>query len=443
MQIKLSDHFNYKNLLRFCLSPIIMMVFTSVYGVVDGFFVSNFAGKTPFAAVNLIFPFSMIFGGIGFMIGTGGNALVAKTLGEQQPEKANRYFTMMIWTAVIVGAVTSTVGFIFMPHVAKLLGADSELLPYCVTYGRIVIAFNTAFMLQNLFQSFLVTAEKPKLGLLATVAAGCANMFLDFLFVGVFRWGIAGAAVATGISQCVGGVLPCLYFLMPNTSLLRLTPTKLEIKPIIHACANGSSEFISSVTSSIVGMVYNLQLLKFAGQDGVSAYGTMMYIDFIFIAVFIGYSIGSAPIIGYHFGAQNHAELKNLLKKSVFLMVSSGVVMFLLAEAITVPLAKIFVGYDAALLEMTSHGFRIYVIMFLFAGFNIFSSSFFTALNNGAVSAAISFLRTFGFKLTAVLILPILLKLDGIWWAAIFAEAASFAISWIFLIAKKNKYHYM
>lgn len=443
MQIKLSDHFNYKNLLRFCLSPIIMMVFTSVYGVVDGFFVSNYAGKTPFAAVNLIFPLMMIFGGIGFMIGTGGNALVAKTLGEKQPEKANRYFTMMIVFAVIAGITTSAVGFIFMPNVAKLLGADSELLPYCVTYGRIVVAFNTAFMLQNLFQSFLVTAEKPKLGLLATVAAGCTNMFLDFLFVGVFRWGIAGAAVATGISQCVGGVLPCLYFLMPNSSLLRLTPTKLEAKPIIHACANGSSEFISNATSSIVGMVYNLQLLKFAGQNGVSAYGTMMYIDFIFIAVFIGYSIGSAPIIGYHFGAQNHAELKNLLKKSVFLMIFSGILMFILAQCITVPLAKVFVGYDEALLEMTSHGFRIYVIMFLFAGFNIFSSSFFTALNNGAVSAAISFLRTFGFKLTAVLILPIFLELDGIWWAAIFAEAASFAISWIFLVAKKNKYHYM
>lgn len=443
MQIKLSDHFNYKNLLKFCLSPIIMMVFTSIYGVVDGFFVSNHAGKTAFAAVNLIFPLAMIFGGIGFMIGTGGNALVAKTLGEKQPEKANRYFTMMIITAVIVGVLTSAVGFVLMPDVAKLLGADDELLPYCVIYGRILVAFNTAFMLQNLFQSFLVTAEKPKLGLLATVAAGCTNMFLDFLFVGVFKWGVTGAAFATGISQCVGGVLPCLYFLMQNTSLLRLVPTKLEPKPILQAFANGSSEFVSNATSSIVGMVYNLQLIKFAGQNGVSAYGTMMYINFIFIAVFIGYSIGSAPLIGYHFGAQNHAELKNLFRKSVFLMLSWGIAMLILAECITVPLAKIFVSYDEALFEMTAHGFRIYVTMFIFAGINIFTSSFFTALNNGAVSATISFLRTFGFSLAAVLILPIFLKLDGIWLAAVFAEAASFAVSWIFLIAKRNKYHYM
>lgn len=443
MEIKLSDHFTYKKLLRFCLSPIIMMVFTSIYGVVDGFFVSNYTGKTPFAAVNLIMPFIMIFGGIGFMIGTGGSALVAKTLGEKQPEKANRYFTMMVMTTVIVGAVISTIGIILMPPIAKFLGADDDMLPYCVSYGRIVIGFNTAFMLQNLFQSFLITAEKPKLGLLTTIAAGCTNMVLDFLFVGLFEWGVAGAAYATGISQCVGGLLPCIYFLSPNSSLLRLTKTRLEIKPIIKACTNGASEVVSSLTSSIVGMLYNFQLLKFAGNDGVAAYGTIMYIDFIFIAVFIGYSIGSAPIVGYHYGAQNENELKNLLKKSTLLTLVSGASMSILAQFIISPLTKIFVGYDKELFDMTVHGFRIYVVMFIFAGFNIFSSSFFTALNNGGVSAAISFLRTFIFKLTAVLILPMILRLDGIWWATITSEVFAFAVSVAFLVAKKKKYHYM
>lgn len=443
MEIKLSDHFTYKKLLKFCLSPIIMMIFTSVYGIVDGLFVSNCTGKTPFAAINLIFPFIMVFGGIGFMIGTGGSALVAKTLGEQEPQKANRYFTMMVWTTLIVGAIISTLGIIFMEPISILLGADDAMLPYCVTYGRIVIGFNTAFMFQNLFQSFLITAEKPKLGLLATVAAGVTNMVLDALFVGVFRWGVAGAAFATGISQCVGGFLPFVYFLLPNKSLLRLTKTRLELRPIIKACTNGASEVVSSVTSSIVGMLYNFQLLKFAGENGVAAYGAIMYIDFIFIAVFIGYSIGSAPIVGYNFGAQNHDELKNLLKKSAVLVFSSGVVMILLAQLIAYPMAKIFVGYDQELFDMTIHGFRIFVIMYLFAGFNIFSSSFFTALNNGGVSAAISFLRTFIFKLSAVLLLPIILMLDGIWWATVLAEVFAFGISLIFLAAQRKKYHYI
>lgn len=443
MDIKLSDHFTYKKLLRFCLSPIIMMVFTSIYGVVDGFFVSNFAGKTPFAALNLVMPFIMIFGGVGFMFGTGGSALVAKTLGEQQPEKANRYFTMMVWTTLIVGIIISAIGVAFMRPISIWLGADENMLEYCVTYGRIMLLFNTAFMLQNLFQSFLITAEKPKLGLYATVAAGLTNMAMDALFVAVFKWGVAGAAIATGLSQCVGGILPLLYFLRPNTSLLRLTRTRLQPGPILKASANGASEVVSSVTSSVVGMLYNFQLLKYAGENGVAAYGTLMYVEFIFIAVFIGYTIGSAPIIGYHYGAQNHGELKNMLRKSVLLMLGTGVGMLVCAQLLAHPLARIFVGYDAELLAMTVHGFRIFALVFPFSGFNIFASSFFTALNNGSVSAAISFLRTFIFKLSAVLLLPLAFGLDGVWWATIFAEILAFSVSLAFLFGKRKKYHYM
>ncbi len=443
MTIKLSDHFTYKKLLRFCISPIIMMVFTSIYGVVDGLFVSNFAGKTPFAAINLVMPFIMLFGGIGFMFGTGGSALVAKTLGEKNPEKANRYFTMMVWISLAVGIVISTVGMILMRPISIWLGADETMLPYCVTYGRIVIGFNVTFMLQNLFQSFLITAEKPKLGLLATVAAGVTNMALDALFIAGFRWGVVGAAVATGISQCVGGLLPLIYFLRPNSSLLRLTKTRLEIRPILKACANGASEVVSSVTSSIVGMLYNFKLLEYAGENGVASYGTIMYVEFVFIAIFVGYSIGSAPIVGYHFGAQNHAELKNILRKSVKLMLGAGVGMLLFAELFAPVLAHFFVGYDDVLLDMTVQGFRIYSIAFLLGGFNIFSSSFFTALNDGAVSAAISFLRTFFFKMSAVLLLPYLWGLNGIWWSVVVAEILAFLLSLMFLIVKRKKYHYM
>lgn len=442
MNIRLSDHFTYGKLLRFCMSPMIMMVFTSIYGVVDGFFISNFAGKTPFAAINLIMPFVMIFGGIGFMFGTGGSALVAKTLGEGRTEQANRYFTMMVTVSVLVGVCISTVGILFMEPIARFLGADSEMLPYCVVYGRIIIGFNTAFMLQSLFQSFLITAEKPKLGLAVTVAAGLTNMVLDWLFVGVFRWGVAGAAVASGISQLVGGVLPLIYFLRDNDSLLRIVRTRLEFPAILRACWNGMSEVVSSVTSSVIGMLYNFQLLKFAGENGVAAYGTIMYVDFTFVAIFVGYAIGSAPIVSYHYGAQNHGELKNLLKKSVSLMVSSGVVMFAAAQLLARPLCRLFVGYDGALMEMSIHGMRIYSIVYLIAGFNIYSSSFFTALNDGGVSAAISFLRTFLFKMSAVILLPMVFGLDGVWWATAVSEACSTVLALIFLVAKRKKYRY-
>ncbi len=442
MRIQLSDHFTYKKLLRFVLPSIIMMVFTSIYGVVDGLCVSNFVGKTPFAAINLIMPFVMIFGGIGFMFGTGGSALVAKTLGEKQSEKANRYFTMMVWVTLIVGVIISIIGIIFMRPISVLLGADEAMLEDCVIYGRIVIGFNTAFMLQNLFQSFLIAAEKPRLGLVATLAAGFTNMILDVLFVGVFKWGVAGAAIATGISQCVGGIIPFVYFLRPNDSLLHLTGTRLEWRPILAASANGSSELVSNITASVVGMLYNFQLLEYAGQDGVAAYGVMMYVEFIFVAIFVGYSIGSAPIISYHYGAENHAELKNMLHKSLLLMLGGGVLMLIAAQVLAGPLAHLFVGYDKTLFDMTVHGFRIFSLFVLFVGFNIFASSFFTALNNGGVSAAISFLRTFVFKFSAVLFMPLLFKLDGIWWATVVAEVLAFIISAIFIICKRKKYQY-
>ncbi len=442
MRIQLSDHFTYKKLLRFVLPSIIMMVFTSIYGVVDGLCVSNFVGKTPFAAINLIMPFVMIFGGIGFMFGTGGSALVAKTLGEKQPEKANRYFTMMVWVTLIVGIIISIIGVVFMRPISVLLGADEAMLEDCVIYGRIIIAFNTAFMLQNLFQSFLIAAEKPRLGLVATLAAGCTNMILDVLFVGVFRFGVAGAAIATGISQCVGGIIPLIYFIRPNDSLLHLTRARIEWRPILAASANGSSELVSNITASIVGMLYNFQLLEYAGQDGVAAYGVLMYVEFIFVAIFVGYSIGSAPIISYHYGAENHTELQNMLHKSILLMLGGGVLVLIAAQVLAGPLAHMFVGYDKTLFDMTVHGFRIFSLFVLFAGFNIFASSFFTALNNGGVSAAISFLRTFVFKFSAVLLMPLLFKLDGIWWATVVAEVLAFILSAAFILGKRQKYHY-
>ena len=443
MKIKLSDHFTYSKLLRFVFPSIIMMIFTSIYGVVDGLFVSNFAGKTAFASINLVMPFVMILGGIGFMIGTGGTALVSKVLGEGKKEKANKIFTMMIIFTLFLGTLLSVIGVVSMPWVADFLGATEEMMADCILYGRIVTGFTVAFMLQNVFQSFLIAAEKPKLGLLATVLAGITNMALDAIFIIVFKWGVAGAAIATGLSQCVGGIFPLIYFSRDNSSLLRLTKTKLEIKPILNACGNGSSELMSNISLSVVSMIYNFQLMKYVGEDGVSAYGVLMYVQFIFVAIYIGYAIGCVPITGYHFGAQNHGELKNMLRKSAFLSAISGVVLTILAIVLSSPLAKLFVGYDEELYELTRHAFSLFAYSFLLAGFNIFTSSFFTALNNGAVSAAISFMRTLIFQTSSVLILPIFLGVDGIWWAITVAEVFAFILSLIFLFAKREKYHYM
>ena len=442
MKIQLSEHFTYKKLLRFVLPSIVMMIFTSIYGVVDGLFVSNYVGKTAFAAVNLIMPFLMAISALGFMIGTGGSAIVAKTLGEGKKEQANEYFSMLVYLTLIGGIVLSALGILFSPLIARGLGADGALLTNCVLYARITLLSMPAFMLQNVFQSFFVTAEKPKLGLGVIVIAGVTNMVLDFLLVGVFQIGLAGAAFATVTSECIGGLFPILYFARRNSSLLKLGRTHFNGKIFLCACGNGSSELMTNLSSSIVNSLYNIQLMNLAGENGVAAFGTIMYVNFIFIAIFLGYSIGSAPLVSYHYGASNHDELKNLFQKSLRLIGIWGLMLFILAQLIARPLAAIFVGYDADLFSMTQNGFRIYCIAYLINGFNIYGSSFFTALNNGLISAAISFLRTLVFQLAAVLLLPLLLDINGIWSAVAVAELLTLGLTVTFFVRNRKKYHY-
>ena len=442
MRIQLSDHFSYGRLIRFTLPSIVMMIFTSIYSVVDGLFVSNFVGKTPFAAINLIMPILIILGALGFMIGTGGSAIVAKTLGEGDPVRANRYFSMLVYTTVVGGAVLAAAGELSLPLVSELLGAEGAMLQDCILYGRIILAALPAFMLQNVFQSFMITAEKSRLGLAVTVAAGLTNMVLDFVFIVPLGWGLAGAAIATAISQVIGGAVPIVYFARKNDSLLRLTKAKFEGRILLRTCTNGSSELMSNISASIVTMLYNFQLMRLAGEDGIAAYGVVMYVNFVFSAIFIGYSIGAAPVIGYHYGAQNHAELKNLFRRSLVLVVISGVAMTVLAELLAQPLTHVFVGYDAGLYALTVRGFMLYSISFLVSGVNIFGSAFFTALNNGLVSAAISFLRTLVFQVAAVLLLPLRLGIDGIWLAIVTAELLALAVTLVFFIVKRKQYHY-
>lgn len=442
MKIQLSEHFGYRKLLRYTLPSILMMIFTSVYSVVDGFFVSNFVGKTPFAAVNFIMPFLMILGAVGFMFGTGGSALIGMTMGMGKQDKAKQLFSLFIYVTIACGIVLAILGILFIRPIAALLGAEGTMLENCVIYGRIILLALPAYMLQYEFQSFFATAGKPQLGLFFTVSAGVTNMVLDALFVAVFHWGLPGAAAATALSQVIGGIAPLVYFSRPNTSLLRLTKTKLDGRALKKACINGSSELMSNISMSIVSMLYNAQLMKYAGEDGVAAYGVLMYVNMIFLATFIGYSVGTAPITSFHYGAENHGELKSLLKKSLTVIGIFSVSMFLLAEGLAKPLAAIFVGYDDTLMELTRHGFTIYSFSFLFAGIAIYGSGFFTALNNGLISALISFLRTLLFQVGAVLIFPLFWELNGIWFSIVAAEIMAAVVTILFLIGKRKQYQY-
>ena len=445
MRIQLSDHFNYRKLITFTLPSIAMMIFTSVYGVVDGFFVSNFAGKTSFSAVNLIMPFLMIVATVGFMFGTGGTAIVAKAFGEGENKKANEYFSLFVYISFGLGVLFAALGIIFIRPISSLLGAEGELLEDCIVYARIILLALPFYILQLLFHSFFVTAEKPQIGLAVTISAGLANIILDAVLVISLpqEYKLEGAAVATATSQIVGGVFPLVYFSRKNGSILQLGKTKLYGHAILKACTNGSSEFMSNISMNIVGMLYNIQLMKYAGEDGIAAYGVMMYVSFIFASTFIGYSVGTAPVIGFHDGAKNHAELKSLLKKSVVLIGVVAFVMLVAGELLALPLSKLFVGYDEPLLELTVSGFKIFAVSFLFMGYAIFGSGFFTALNDGVTSAVISFLRTLVFQVAAVLLLPMILGIDGIWYSIIVAEFMAAALSAFFILLKKNKYHYL
>ena len=440
--IQLSDHFTRKRLLRFSLPSIVMMVFTSIYGVVDGYFVSNYTGKTPFAAVNLIMPFLMILGGVGFMFGTGGGSLIAKTMGEGKAEKADKLFSMTVFASILCGLVLTAVGLLFLRPFARLMGAEGELLENSLLYGTINLIALPFYILQYEFQCLFATAEKPKLGLYVTVASGVANMVLDWLLVAVLPFGLAGAAAATAASQFIGGVFPLIYFARKNSSRLHLTRCRLELRPLGRICANGSSELMSNISMSLVSMLYNVQLMQYVGEDGIAAYGVLMYVSMIFQAIFIGYSVGTAPIVSYHYGAQNREELKSLLRKAIFIVAIAALCMFAAGELLAAPLSRLFVAYDEELLQMTTHAFAIFSFSFLFSGFAINGSSFFTALNDGLTSALISFLRTLVFQVAAVLLFPLLRGLDGIWFSIVAAEIMAVLATIFFLLKKQKKYGY-
>lgn len=442
MNIQLSDHFSYRKLMRFTFPSILMLIFTSIYGVVDGFFVSNYVGKTPFAALNFIMPFLMILGAVGFMFGTGGGALIAKTMGEGKQEEASQIFSLFIYVTAILGVVLAVLGILFIGPIAAALVAEGELLRLCIVYGRVCLLALPALMLQYEFQSFFSTAEKPQMGLIITILAGVTNIVLDALFIAVLNGGLVAAAAATVCGQLVGGIIPVFYFARKNPSPLRLTRTAFDKSALWKACTNGSSELMSNISMSVVSMLYNAQLMKYAGENGVAAYGVLMYVNLIFLAAFIGYSVGAAPIISYHFGAGHRSELSSLLKKSLRIIFFFSVSMLALSQILAKPLSHIFVGYDPSLLTLTLRGFQIFSFSFLFAGAAIFGSAFFTALNNGLVSALISFLRTLLFQVAAVLIFPLIWQIDGIWMSVAAAEFLAAAVTALFILAMRKKYQY-
>ena len=443
MAIKLSDHFTYGKLLRFTLPSITMMIFTSIYSVVDGLFVSNLIGENALSAVNIMFPVSMIIGAVGFMLGAGGSAIVARTMGEGKQELANRYFSMIILCVLGLGVSLSMLSLLFVEPLARLVGASDLLMDDCLAYGAVILGGSFVFMLQITFQTFFVTAELPKIGLFFSLASGVTNVILDYLLMGPLNLGIVGAAWGTVLGYGVGGVLPLLFFLKPPMGTLRLCPTRLYWRELKNACVNGSSELMSNLSASLIGILYNLQLMRMVGELGVAAYSVMMYVDFAFAAVFLGFSMGSGPIISFHYGAGNEGELRSLFRKSVIVIGAASVSMVVLAQVLGRPLAMAFVGYNPELLEMTVHGFRIFALSYLFCGMGVYSSGFFTSLCNGAVSALISFLRLFLFRGGMVILLPLFLRLDGIWLAVVVADALGALTAVLLIWMYRKRYGYL
>lgn len=443
MKIQLSDHFNYRRLLRFTLPSIIMMVFTSIYGVVDGLFVSNIVGSRALSSINIIMPLIMSIGAFGFMFGTGGSAVIAKTLGEGKEKLAKQYFTTLVLTIIVCGIILSAVCLIFIRPISYLLGASDLLIEDCVTYGTILVLGSVFFMLQTSFQTFFIIDERPKLGLLLTVIAGITNIILDFLFVYVFRWGIAGAAWATVTGYIIGGTVPIIYYFTPDNRILHFTKTKLYPRMLLDSCLNGSSEMVTNISMSFVTVLYNLQMMKLIGESGVAAYSAIMYVSFVFVAIFIGFSIGTAPIISFHYGAGNKHELKSLLRKSLVVISVISVTMVLLAQIFSSFIAAAFSGGDTALAIFTNKGFLLYSLSFFFTGFGIFGSAFFTALCNGVVSAILSFLRTLILPTLLILILPIFLGLDGVWLTVVAADCIASVNTFVFLLWKRKQYGYL
>ena len=443
MEIGLDGHFTYRKLLRFVASPVLMMLFTSLYGVVDGFFVSNYVGSTGLAAVNLIWPLVMGVSTIGFMVGSGGSAVVSKTLGEGDHQKANSYFSLLIYVTAGVGLALSVLFFFFIRPVSVALGASGPLLADCVSYGRWLTVFALPFILQVAFQSFLVTAGKPDLSLGFSIFGGAANMVLDWLFIVPLHMGVAGAALATGLGQVIGGVIPLVYFLGKNNSLLSLGRTKWNGWVLLKTCTNGASEMVTNPSTTVVQTLYNIRLMGLVGEAGVAAYGIILYVMFVFTALYYGYAMGAAPLVGFHFGARNRRELKSLFRKSIVLLLGAGVILTALAEAVSGPLTAVFAGYDPDLFALTLRGFRLYALSFLLMGMSVWGSAFFTALSNGLVSAVISFLRTLVFETGAVLLLPLVLGLDGIWLSGLAAEIASLAVTVGFFRRMGPRYGYL
>lgn len=442
-KIQLSDHFTYGRLIRFVVPSVAMMVFTSIYSVVDGFFVSNYVGVTGFAAINLMLPILMFFSCLGFLFGTGGTAIVSRTFGEGNPERANSYFSLICYAILITGVAVTVVTIIIMPWVVTRLGATGQLREYAILYGRITMLSTPLYMMQTASQSFFAAAERPQMGMYMTIAGGLTNIGLDYILVAKLGYGLIGASVATTVTEGVSGLVALVFFMAPNGSLLRIGKTAFNGKVLTEACANGASELMSSLSSTVVGVLCNYQLMRFGGENGIAAYGVIMYVGFVFISMFLGYAFGVAPVVGYNYGAENHSELRNVLVKSLTLIGAAGVAMAALAQIFAGAIGQIYVGYNAELLEMTVHGMKIYMLSYLVCGFNIFGSAFFTALSNGKVSAVLSAMRSFVFQAVCLIVLPMFLEITGVWSATLLAEGLTVIMTATVLIRLRERYHYL
>ena len=419
-----------------------MMLFTSMYGVVDGLYLSHFSGKEAFAAITLIIPLPLLIGAWAYMIGAGGSAVIAKAIASDRQKDANEYFSFLVLISVLGSILLAGIGEIFLEPCAKLLGANDEMLPFCMTYGRILIAAVPLYVLQNVFQSFLTVAEHPKIGLAINLVSAFLNMALNFVFIRITNEVVTAVALATVVSQFVGGITPFVFFVRSKSTTLRFGRPHMPMSLLGPVFANGVSEFVSEIFHPLASVMYNYKLMELTGLNGVAAYGVLMNVGFLFGSVFLGFAVGSAPLFTYKYEREDHDELHSLFIKSTISVVLMGFLLYGVACMIEGPFAAEFFGGDELLITMTEEAFALHSLSYMVMGLAVFASAFFTAIHDSRVSFLISFLRTLLFEVLAILLLPMLFDLNGVWAASLTSEVLTLLVTVGLLISKKEKYQY-
>ena len=429
------------SLLRFAFPTIVMMIFMGLYTIVDTIFVAQFVNTDALSSINIVCPIINITVGLGTMIATGGNAIVSRKMGAGENQEAKEDFTLLILTGAVIGFLILLGGTIWIDKIVYALGASDLLFPYCKDYLMVLFLFIPANILQTLFSNLFVTAGKPTLGLALAVLAGIANIVFDYVFIVLLQMGIKGAAIGTGIGYMIPSIIGTVFFLMKRSELHFCKPN-MDASVLLKSCSNGVSELVSQCSAAVTTFLFNVTMMKLLGEDGVAAITVLIYSQFLLTTLYIGFSMGTAPVVSYNYGSGNVKQLKKTVRICFSFIAGISIFVFLFSLLGGESIAKVFAENNRNVFEITKNGFSIFSFSFLFSGCNIFSSALFTALSNGKASATISFLRTFGFITVSLLVLPRFLEVTGVWLAVPFAELFTLMLTVYLLCRHRKQYNY-